>query len=127
MPYIYESTVLGMFNFAIPGEDRTVQLVRGSQVTTKKQLSGSYLNVLRLVKIVEEKSTVKKATRKAKVADKITKVEEVVEVKTEDTVVNVEEAEVVPEPTPEPEPQPTPEPKKPAPRKRARRKPAVKK
>jgi len=126
MAYIYESKVLGMFNFTVPGEDRNVQLVKGMRVTVQKQLHGNYLNALRLVEIVEEaeqNKPVKKKpapkrkprTKRAKVTDKITKVEEKVEVKTEDTVTKVKEAEVVDEPTP-----------KPAPKRRTRRKPAAK-
>lgn len=116
--YIYESTVNGLFNFTVPGEDRTVQLIRGSQVSVQKQLTGNYLNVLRLVKINEDKvEAPAPKPRRAKTVDKITKVEEVVEVKTEDTVTNVKEAEVVEEEAP----------KKPAPKRkpRTRRKPAA--
>ena len=118
MAYVYESTVTGLFNFTVPGEDRTVQLIRGSKITVKKQLTGNYLNVLRLVKIIEDKveapvhverNPVPRRKPKAKVADKITKVEENVEVKTEDTVTNVKEAEVVEE---------APVEKKPAPRRK---------
>ena len=84
MAYVYESIQNGVFNFTIPGEDRSVQLLKGSRVTVKKKLAGSYLRVLKFVKEVPDKKTeaveIEKSTQqKAKVEDKITKVEEVLE------------------------------------------------
>lgn len=106
MTYIYESIQPGVFNFTVPGEDKTVTLFKGSKVTVKQKLTGGYLRVLKLVEEVEDekveapaKKTTKKATtNKAKVEDKITEIAETVEVpaeevevKVEDTVVEVKE------------------------------------
>lgn len=109
--YVYESIQGGLFNFTIPGENKSVQLFKGSKVTLDQQLSGGYLRVLKLVKIIPDEpskeETPKKVTTKpkAKVADKIIKVEEVVEsvkeevvVESKDEVVAVKEEEVVVEP-----------------------------
>lgn len=104
MAYIYESIQPGLFNFSIPGQDKTVQLFKGSRVTVENKLAGGLLRVLKLVgetETVVEETPVKETTKqKAKVADKITKVEEVVEtpvetaeVKTEDAVTAVKEEE----------------------------------
>jgi len=122
MQYVYESIQPGVFNFTIPGKDQTVTLFKGSKVTLEQKLTGGYLRVLKLVEEIngEVKETPKKTQStkvttnkpKAKVADKITKVEEVVEtpieqveVKIEDTIVEKSE-------------------EKPAPKRRGRRKKA---
>jgi len=104
--YLYESIQSGLFNFTIPGEERTVQLVRGSKVRVKKKLSGSYLNILRLVQTIEDVEAtpapveeIKIETEVAKpitrMTDRIVKVEEKVEAKAEDTVTRVKEEEII--------------------------------
>lgn len=102
MTYIYESIQPGVFNFTVPGEDKTVTLFKGSKVTVKQKLTGGYLRVLKLVEEVEDEKVEapakKTTTNKAKVEDKITEIAETVEVpaeevevKVEDTVVEVKE------------------------------------
>jgi hypothetical protein len=139
MAYVYESIQNGLFRFTIPGEDKTVTLFKGSKVTVKQKLTGGYLRVLKLVEEVAEeapakketkktpakKTTTKKATTKpkAKVEDKITKVEEVVETPTEEVEVKAEDtiAEVKEE-KPAEETTEAPAEEKPAPKRRGRRK-----
>lgn len=102
MAYLYESIQNGIFRFTLPGEDKTVTLFKGSTVTVDQKLSGGYLRVLKLVKEIEPEPTVEVETKKAtvqatKVADKITKVEEVIDVQdevkieTNDTIVEITE------------------------------------
>lgn len=121
MKYIYESTQPGVFNFTIPGEDKTVTLFKGSKVTVGQKLAGGYLRVLRFIKEVPEEETTKKAPakkttpNKAKVEDKITRVEEVEEVvETANDVVTVKADDTVKEvvETPEEKVQEKPAPKR---------------
>lgn len=114
--YVYESTQQGLFSFTVPGEERTVQLVMGSKITLTKQLAGGYTRVLRLIKTIEdpveptaapvqtqapaptaapETKIVEAVKPIAKVVDRITKVVGKVDVKTEDTVTNIKEAEAI--------------------------------
>jgi hypothetical protein len=100
MAHIYESIQNGVINFTNPGTGKTVSLFKGSRVTVDQKLAGGYLRVLRYIGEASEVETGSK--QKAKVADKITKVEEVVqpvveavEAKVEDTVAAVKEEEVV--------------------------------
>jgi len=94
MAYEYESIISGVFNFTIPGEEKTVKLFIGDKVIVQKQLAGNYLKMLKLIgeiketdKVVEKKEPVKKTTKqKAKVADKITKVTEIETKDIEETV-----------------------------------------
>lgn len=93
MAYVYESIQSGLFNFTIPGKDKTVKLFKGSKVTVDNKLSGGYLRVLRFVEEVQETPAVTKP--KAKVEDKITNVGESVEpvldtvdVRVGDTIIN---------------------------------------
>lgn len=106
MAYVYESIQNGIVSFTTPGTGKTVTLFKGTRITLDQKLSGGYLRVLRLVEeTVDEKPVVEtkaSGNSKAKVADKITKVEEVVdavvdavEVAVEDTVAAVTETEVV--------------------------------
>lgn len=138
MTYVYESIQPGLFNFTIPGEDKTVQLFKGSKVTVKQKLAGGYLRVLKLVEEVADETTEakpapKKATTKpkAKVEDKITKVEEkveapteTVEVKAEDTIAEVKEEKPAEETPKAEETTEAPVEEKPAPKRRGRRKKA---
>ena len=112
MAYVYESIQGGIVSFTNPSTGKTITLFKGTKVTVDQKLAGGYLRVLRLVgEVPDEKPAVEaKATgnSKAKVADKITKVEEVaepvvekVEVAVEDTVAAVAETEVVVEKTEE--------------------------
>lgn len=103
MAYIYESIQPGIFSFTIPGVNKTVKLYHGAQVTVEQQLTGSYLRVLKLVKEVQtvEETPVVENKQQAKVADKITKVEEVAEVKTEELAVEVTDSLVASEPVEE--------------------------
>ena len=55
MAYIYESITGGVFNFTIPGTDKTVQLFRGSKVTVDVKLPMAYQRVLKLVGETEVK------------------------------------------------------------------------
>lgn len=91
MAYVYESIQTGLFSFTIPGEDKTVRLLKGSKVTVNQKLSGSYLRVLRLVEEIPD-VVVPGNKQQAKVEDKITKVEEVVETPTESVTVEVTDA-----------------------------------
>ena len=91
MAYIYESIQNGIFRFTIPGENKTVTLFKGSKVLVQQKLSGSYLRVLKLVEEVNNETVNKSTKPKAKVEDKITKVEEVVEVPAEEIEVKVED------------------------------------
>lgn len=79
MKYIYESTQPGLFNFTIPGEDKTVHLFLGSKVTTTQKLTGGYLRVLKLVEEIDDEIVVDPIQPKAKIEDKIVKVEEIIE------------------------------------------------
>jgi len=102
MAYIYESTQPGLFNFTIPGEDKTVSLLLGSKVSVKNKLSGGYLNVLRFIQEVpdaEETNEVQKneSKQQAKIEDKITKVEEVVDTHNDSVSVEVEDSLVAAE------------------------------
>ena len=110
MTYEYECITGGVFRFTVPGEGRTVELFRGSKIIVAAPLTGSYLKLLRLVreipapvvetpiaKVVETpiaKVVAKKATPKAKVADKITAVTEIPEVETDEVEVEVNDAVV---------------------------------
>lgn len=103
MAYEYESITNGMFNFSIPGENRTVKLFRGSRVIVENQLSGSYLRVLQFIGEVKNTESTKP---KAKIEDKITAVAETVEVPTveevtitaEDVISEVKEEVTAPTP-----------------------------
>lgn len=121
MTYEYECTTGGVFRFTVPGENRTVELFRGSKIIVAEKLTGSYLKLLRLVREIPapeaekpapKKPAPKKATPKAKVADKITAVTETPEAKTDTVEVETKDevVEVVEKPA------------KPAPKKRASRK-----
>ncbi len=94
MKYIYESIQPGLFNFTIPGEDKTVHLFLGSKVTVSQKLTGGYLRVLKLISEIDDEVITDPIQPKAKIEDKITKVEEIVEeisVTTNDSIINVEE------------------------------------
>ena len=85
MAYIYESIQPGLFNFSIPGQNKTVSLFTGSRVVVENKLTGGLLRVLRFVGETENETTVdntiSEATKqKAKVEDKITNVKEIVEI-----------------------------------------------
>jgi hypothetical protein len=109
MAYVYESIQNGVVKFTIPGKNTTVTLFRGNRVTVEQKLTGGYLRLLTLVEEIADEptpavvETKTEGNSKAKVADKITKVEEVVEtvveevkVAVEDTVATVTETEVPP-------------------------------
>jgi len=117
MAYEYRSITSGVFSFTIPDPDeekrKTVKLFKGDTVIVNKQLTGTYLRMLELVREIEEESekkvVPKKTTtkQKAKVEDKITAVtetedikteKETVEVKTGDTVTTVKERSSKPAP-----------------------------
>ena len=108
MAYIYESIQNGVVNFTIPGTGKTVKLFRGAKVTVDQKLAGGYLRVLKFVGETVDEVVAEVATKQtAKVADKITKVEEVVApvvdvaaVVVEDAVTAVKEEEVVVEDAP---------------------------
>ncbi len=102
MKFVYESIQPGLFNFTIPGEDKTVQLFQGSKVTVNQKLSDGYSRVLKLIEEIEdldvEIETPKTVIQKTTVADKIVKVEEqidiltdAVEATTKDTIMLVQE------------------------------------
>lgn len=94
MAYVYESIQSGIFNFTPPGTDKTVKLLAGSQVVVNQLLTGSYLRVLKFVKEIPDTVEETKVENKqqAKVADKITKVEETTDVKTDSVEVSVSDA-----------------------------------
>lgn len=112
MAYIYESIQTGIFNFTIPGKNKTIQLFLGNRIEVDQLLTGGYLRVLKLVgetveevETKEEVETPKKVITKptAKVEDKITEVKEVIEtpketvdVKATDVVKNVVETTETP-------------------------------
>lgn len=96
MAYIYESIQNGVFNFTIPGKDKSVKLLKGSRVKVDKKLSGGYLRVLKFIKEVPDKEpekvteVVEKDIKpQAKVEDKIIKVEEKVESSKEEAKIEV--------------------------------------
>jgi hypothetical protein len=96
MAYLYESIQPGLFNFTVPGKDRTVKLFLGSRILLDQKLSGGYLRVLKFIKEVpdkpvEEVVVPKEINSQAKVADKITKVEEVLDNAKEDVAVAVDD------------------------------------
>ena len=103
MAYIYESIQPGLFNFSIPGQNKTVSLFTASRVVVENKLTGGLLRVLRFVGETENETTVdntiSEATKqKAKVEDKITNVKEIVEIpkenieiKTDDVLTSVTE------------------------------------
>ena len=114
MEYVYESIQNGVVSLTLPGKDKTITLFKGDKITVDQKLSGGYLRILRLVAEVEEEKPVVETkvagNSKAKVADKITKVEqvaepivEVVAVAVEDTVSAVTETEVGQQETPKEE------------------------
>lgn len=114
MAYIYESIQNGIVNLTIPGKNKTVTLFKGTKVTIDQKLTGGYLRVLRLVgETPDEKKDVEQETHgvvnsTAKVEDKITKVEEVVESVNEEIVVEVTDEVKVVEEQPQPETSETP-------------------
>ena len=103
MAYIYESIQPGLFNFSIPGQNKTVSLFTGSRVVVENKLTGGLLRVLRFVGETENETTVdntitEPTKQKAKVGDKITNVKEIVEIpkenieiKTDDVLTSVTE------------------------------------
>lgn len=103
MAYIYESIQPGLFNFSIPGQNKTVSLFTGSRVVVENKLTGGILRVLRFVGETENETTVdntisEASKQKAKVEDKITNVKEIVEIpkenikiKTDDVLTSVTE------------------------------------
>lgn len=97
MQYIYESIQPGLFNFTIPGEDKTVHLFLGSKVTISQKLTGGYLRVLKLIEEIDDEIIIDPIQPKAKIEDKIVKVEEIIErldtikVTSSDTVVEVKD------------------------------------
>ena len=103
MAYIYESIQPGLFNFSIPGQNKTVSLFTGSKVVVENKLTGGLLRVLRFVGETENETTVdntitEPTKQKAKVEDKITNVKEIVEIpkenieiKTDDVLTSVTE------------------------------------
>ena len=94
MAYIYESTQTGVVKFTDPTTNKTVTLFKGSRVTVDQKLAGGYLRVLTLVGETKEAEVATK--QNAKVADKITKVEDAVSaVKEEEVVVETPVAEEV--------------------------------
>lgn len=107
MAYIYESIQPGLFNFSIPGQNKTVSLFTGSRVVVENKLTGGLLRVLRFVGETENETpvdnTISEATKqKAKVEDKITNVKEIVEIpkenieiKTDDVLTSVTEENTV--------------------------------
>jgi hypothetical protein len=58
MAYIYESIQPGLFNFSIPGQNKTVSLFTGSRVVVENKLTGGLLRVLRFVGETENETTV---------------------------------------------------------------------
>lgn len=103
MKYVYESTQPGLFNFTIPGENKTIHLFLGSKVTVNQKLSGGYLRVLKLVEEIEEDIIVEDENNQpsAKIEDKITQVIEMDDIKKDnivvassDTIINITEDSV---------------------------------
>ena len=93
MQYEYISEVNGVFNFSIPGENKTIKLFRGDSVIVKQPLDGNYLRLFKFIKEVEDVKVEdvkvedvkvdKKSKQETKISDKITNVVELSNEKSE--------------------------------------------
>jgi hypothetical protein len=63
MAYVYRSLVKGIFNFTIPGENKTVTLFKNDEITLKNPLNGTYLRVFEFVKEIKDDVEVDEKTK----------------------------------------------------------------
>jgi len=88
MQYEYISEVNGVFNFSIPGENKTIKLFRGDSVIVKQPLDGNYLRLFKFIKEVEDVKVEDVKVEDVKVEDVKVEDVKVEDVKVEDVKVD---------------------------------------